>query len=202
MARLAHAFAVVCFITTGCVVPYLYYEHQQAEYRNFRVVTPGHFYRSGQLTPTGFARTVNEYVINTVITLRERDDAKEEDAASRWEEDYCSKNAIKYVRIPARRWWLNDGPTPARKSVERFLEVLRDPEHYPPPILLHCFAGEHRTGAYCAIYRIEFEGWPNEEALAEMKRCGYVNLDREWDVRSFIRLYEPTRRWDVAAAPD
>ena len=153
---------------------------------------PDFLYRSGQLTSTGFERLAHEYGFRTVINLRERDDESDGEEDTRWEETYCATNSIVYVRIPARRWWIKDGPAPARKSVARFLEVLRDPAKYPPPILLHCFAGEHRTGAYCAIYRIEFEGWSNDAALEEMRRCGYVNIDREWDVRSFIRLYQPT----------
>jgi tyrosine-protein phosphatase SIW14 len=192
MARTVRVAIALLFLITGMAVPYFYYEHQQAAFRNFRVVRPGYLYRSGQLTPSGLRRLVHEYGFRTVITLRERDDADEKTAdQSRWEEEYCNQNSIAYVRIPARRWWIKDGPAPARKSVAKFLDVLRDPEHYPPPILLHCFAGEHRTGAYCAIYRMEFDGWSNIEAMAEMKRCGYVNLDKEWDVRSFIRLYQP-----------
>jgi len=193
MGRIAHFAAGVLMATFGVGIVYAYHVHKQKEFRNFRVVKPGYLYRSGQLTPTGLGRLVEEYGFKTIITLRTRDDS-EEHARSNWEEEFCKKNDIVFVRIPARQFWSKEGPPPARKSVARFIEVLSDPEKYPPPILLHCFAGEHRTGAYCAIYRVEFEGWTNEEALAEMRRCGYVNLDREWDVRTFIQLYEPGRQ--------
>jgi protein tyrosine/serine phosphatase len=187
MRLIRHALVVAVFLTCGLAIPYGYYRYQQREYRNFRVVTPGRLYRSGQLTPTGLARIVEEYGIRTVITLREEDGRDD----SHWEKQFCSERDIVFVRIPAREYWSRHGPAPARKSVSRFLQVLGDPDRYPPPILVHCFAGEHRTGAFCAIYRMEIEGWSNEEAMAEMKRCGYGNLEKEWDVRTFLRLYRP-----------
>ncbi|MDZ7380072.1 MAG: tyrosine-protein phosphatase [candidate division KSB1 bacterium] len=188
----------IVLTAVGIAAPYAFHVHRQREYRNFRVVKPGYLYRSGQLTPTGLTRILEEYGIRTVINLREQDGDQGEARSNRWEEELCSKQNVAFVRIPARQWWGKDGPAPARKSVAKFLQVLNDPQKYPPPILLHCFAGEHRTGAYCAIYRMEFEGWTPAEAIAEMKRCGYVNLDREWDVRTFLELYRPTHSPSVA----
>lgn len=36
------------------------------------------------------------------------------------------------------------------------------------PVLAHCWHGSDRTGAICAAYRIVFENWTVEAALAEM----------------------------------
>jgi tyrosine-protein phosphatase SIW14 len=77
------------------------------------------------------------------------------------------------------------------ENVEQFLQILSDPRHHP--VLVHCFAGIHRTGAYCAIYRMEFEGWPRERALLEMKSCGYDNLESEYDIRGYLEQYQPRR---------
>jgi protein-tyrosine phosphatase len=76
-------------------------------------------------------------------------------------------------------------------------------------VLLHCFAGQHRSGAFCAIYRVEFQRWTPAEALDEMRRCGYDNLDAEWDVRNFVLFYQPSWKrpdglphpWSQAAPP-
>ncbi|MCS6975633.1 MAG: tyrosine-protein phosphatase [Gemmatales bacterium] len=198
MARILPYTIGLVFLIAGVAVPYAYHTHREQEYRNFRVVKPGYLYRSGQLTPTGLKRIIEEYGIRTVINLREENRDQGDASSNRWEEELCSKENVAFVRIPARSWWSKDGPPPARRSVARFLEVFRNPDKYPPPILLHCFAGEHRTGAYCAIYRMEFEGWSPAEAIAEMKRCGYVNLDQEWDVRTFLELYRPSQSHSVA----
>jgi protein tyrosine/serine phosphatase len=68
---------------------------------------------------------------------------------------------------------------------------MADPKNYP--VLVHCFAGIHRTGAYTAIYRMEFEGWSNAKAIAEVKACGYTNLDDEWDILNYLERYRPAK---------
>lgn len=169
--------------------PYWYYRFTRKEFRGFREVTPNVLYRSGQFTPNGLAQLVHQYGFRTIITLRAPD---RPDMA--WEEEFCSTNGIEFVRLPAREWWAKDGPAPADAIVKKFFKVVKDPERYPRPILLHCFAGEHRTGAFIALYRIECEGWSNEDALKEMHDCGYVNLDKEWDVRSYVYCFQPSWR--------
>ena len=81
------------------------------------------------------------------------------------------------------------GNAPVDDGVDRFLAVMRDPKNYP--VLIHCFAGIHRTGAYCAVYRMEMEGWSNEQAIAELKSYGYVNFDIEDDIRGYLTTYRP-----------
>ncbi|HEY8506303.1 MAG TPA: tyrosine-protein phosphatase [Gemmataceae bacterium] len=171
-------------------VPLLYSEHREAHRRNFRVVEDGVLYRSGQLSREGLRRVVAEYGIRTVVSLRYPDEPGEPapDAA---EEAECAALGVRHVRVRPRRWWSPDGPPPADETVRQFLEVMDDPS--ARPVLVHCYAGMHRTGALCAIYRMEYEGWSNEQAMREMRHCGYTNLDAEWDVHDYIRGYRPRR---------
>jgi tyrosine-protein phosphatase SIW14 len=67
---------------------------------------------------------------------------------------------------------------------------MADPDNYP--VLVHCFAGIHRTGAYCAIYRMEQEHWDNADAIVEMKAYGYYNLPDERDILGYMEQYQPT----------
>jgi tyrosine-protein phosphatase SIW14 len=157
--------------------------HEEAT-RNFHVVERGVLYRSGQLSLTGFARIVRDHSIRTVISLRDGDqDADQE------EEKYCRRWGITHVRVPPRKWWASKGPAPAEQGLEVFREVMRDPANHP--VLIHCFAGVHRTGAFCAVYRMDFQGWTNEQALAEMRRIGYSTLDGDWDLLTFLEDYRP-----------
>jgi hypothetical protein len=41
---------------------------------------------------------------------------------------------------------------------------------------------------------MEFEHWSNAEALAEMRLCGYVNLDSELDILGYLEDYRPSWR--------
>jgi protein tyrosine/serine phosphatase len=159
--------------------------HQQAQTRNFHVVRPGVLYRSGQMTKEGLLHIINDYHIKTVISLR--DGQSERDRA---EEEFCNSEEIHFVRILPSRWGDEGGCVPVESGVRRFREIMSDPGNHP--VLVHCFAGIHRAGSYCAIYRMEFEHWTNAQAIAEMKSCGYSNLDDELDILGFMELYRPT----------
>ena len=66
---------------------------------------------------------------------------------------------------------------------------MDEKENYP--VLVHCFAGAHRTGAYVAVYRMEYDGWSNEKAIAELRTCGYSTIDGDLDVNEFLSTYRP-----------
>jgi tyrosine-protein phosphatase SIW14 len=172
------------------VGPLAYSRHRHTHARNVRVVHDGVLYRSGQLDLAHLKNLVHDYGIKTVITLRDADRPGDPppDLA---EEEYCRRAEIQHIRISPQRWASPTGFVPARESVEKFLEVLDNPANHP--VLVHCFAGIHRTGAMCAVYRMEYDRWPNAQAIDEVRRCGYRNLDDEWDLRGFLEDYVP--RW-------
>jgi hypothetical protein len=64
---------------------------------------------------------------------------------------------------------------------------MRNPANHP--VLVHCFAGIHRTGAFCAIYRMEFDHWTNAQAIREMRNLGYT--DDHMDVQAYLENYRP-----------
>ena len=175
--------------------PALYYQHQRRHFRNFREVVEGQLYRSGQMSPEGLKKVVHEYGIKTIICLRENDKIDDHNAAQeRWEQSFANQEYVKFVRLPPLRWWAPEGKEPpAMTNVRKFVdEILHDPKTYPRPILIHCFAGEHRTGVYVAIYRMEVDHWTHEQAIEELMRIGYVNFNKEEDVRTFVKNYVPT----------
>jgi len=180
--------AIFAFIVGG---PFAYSRYRQAKYRNFRVVEEGRLYRSGQMSLSALQRTIEEYNIRTVISLRyaERDG----DLPPDWqEEEFCTARGIRFVRIRPREWHdLGQGFVPADQPVAEFLKVMDDRTTYPA--LIHCFAGMHRTGSFCSIYRMEYQRWSNADAMAELKALGYKNLDKEEDVQSYLENYVP--RW-------
>src|SRR3954465_9952500 len=165
-------FALRLLLIAGFIVgPVLFANHQQKQMKNFRVVREGVLYRSGQMTLEGLRRAVHDYGIRTVVSLRDARTPGDTppDAA---EEEFCHDLDILFVRITPRPW---EGPNgeaaPVETGVRKFLEVMEDRSNYP--VLVHCFAGTHRTGAYCALYRMEYEGWRNEQALDELRSMGY-----------------------------
>jgi protein tyrosine/serine phosphatase len=167
--------------------PLAYSRYRQSQYRNFRVVEAGKLYRSGQMSLPALQRTTEEYGIKTVVCF---ESTKRERPLDAEEEKFCENHGIRFVRIRPREWAVDElGNIPAQQPVDQFLSVMDDKNAYP--ILVHCFAGMHRTGSYCAIYRMEYQGWSSAEAIAELKALGYTNLDKEEDVQGFLRGYVP-----------
>lgn len=159
---------------------------------HFRVVDEGVLYRSAQLTPAGLERVIHDQGINTVISFRDVEAGKAITPPDEWEELFCAKRGVNYVRMPLRHWATINGVPQAEENVTRFLAIMRDPKNYP--VLVHCFRGVHRTGTYCAIYRMEFQGWSNQEAMEELHELGYENLYKEEDVRTYLETYKPRRK--------
>ena len=190
MAQVVRLGLVLTIATVLFGGPILYSQYRQAEVRGFRAVREGVLYRSGQMSLSGLKRILREYGIKTVISLR--DAVHPGQTPPDWrEEQYCKAEEITYHRITPERWWASDNSVPAAKGVRRFRDIMDDPANYP--VLVHCFAGIHRTGAYCAVYRMEYEHWPNEKAIAEMRDCGYRNIDDEYDLLGYLETYQP--RW-------
>jgi tyrosine-protein phosphatase SIW14 len=171
-------------------VPLSYAYYRQTNIRNLHAVRDGVLYRSGQLSIAGLRSVVHDYGIRTVITLRDSFDPNDPppDLA---EENFCLAEAIRYVRISPRTWWAPAGEAPpARPGVDRFLEVMKDPSNYP--VLIHCYAGIHRTGAFCAVYRMEIDHWSNKRAIDELMAAGYRTLPDDWDLLEFLETFQPT----------
>jgi protein tyrosine/serine phosphatase len=180
------ALFIVALLIVG---PLAYARSRQTALRNFHVVQEGVLYRSGQMSLGGVQRVIHDFRIKTVITLRDAKSPKDGPPDGD-EESYCKSEGLKYVRIPPRPWWASDGTIPAEQGIQRFREIMKDPSNYP--VLVHCFAGIHRTGAYCAVYRMEHDHWTNAQAIAEMKSCGYSNLDDEFDILGYLEHYRPS----------
>lgn len=184
--------SLVLLLAAG--VPLVFSANRQHHLRNFRVMEDGELYRCGQLTPAGLERVIHDYGIKTVVTLRTaRDPSMPYPDA--WEKDVCDARGLRHVRIVPRVWGVNEkGEVPAEEGVREFLKVMDDPANHP--VLLHCFAGVHRTGAMCAVYRMEYSRWGVDRALAEMEWFGYDPEDMHEHVGAYLRSYRP--RWKTS----
>lgn len=173
--------------------PFAYKAAKHRTYRNFRVVEEGVLYRSGQMSPAGFERVCRERGVRTVIKLRDANDEKATDvAADEAEEGYCRANGIVFHRVLPKDWEEGaDGKVPMEENLRWFERAMGDPAQTPRPVLVHCFAGIHRTGAMVATYRMKFQGWSNAEAVAELKACGHPTTTYVGNLIPFLLTYRP-----------
>jgi len=72
---------------------------------------------------------------------------------------------LQEIHLPMRTRWFDD---------EDALDALRAVRaaQEKGPVLIHCKHGQNRTGLVAALYRMVYQGWSKEEALAEMRSFG------------------------------
>jgi protein tyrosine/serine phosphatase len=125
---------------------------------NFGVVSP-QLFRGAQPRDPGVAE-LRRLGVDIVVNFRH-----EADQIAR-ERLQVEAQHMRYVSIP---WRGRDDPK--TEQVAELLRLLRDnPDR---TVFVHCQRGAERTGVMVASYRISHDGWPPQQALAEMKAFGF-----------------------------
>ncbi|MBC7909805.1 MAG: tyrosine-protein phosphatase [Pyrinomonadaceae bacterium] len=145
---------------------------QYTELPNFYQINEN-LYRGAQPKSGGIEKLV-ELGIKTIINLRDDD----ERALSEGREAQAA--GLRYFNVPLAR---QARPTDAQ--VEQVLSLINAAENQP--VFIHCKRGSDRTGTIIAVYRIEHDGWMEEEAREEAERHGMF----WWKIqmKSYIRGY-------------
>lgn len=120
---------------------------------NLHQLTP-QVYRGAQPDAAGM-RELERMGIRTVLNLR----------GLHSDHDELAGTGLAYRHITFQTWHAED------EDVVEFLRIVSKPENLP--IYIHCHHGSDRTGTMCAIYRMAFQGWSKQEAIAEMTQGGF-----------------------------
>jgi protein tyrosine/serine phosphatase len=153
--KIGIAILVLVLIGTG---KYVYDRHIN---HNFMTITEGKVYKSGVIPPDEIADYVQKYHIKSIVDLRfpgTGDDVNNPEIPA---ELTAEKDAV--AKLPGVNYFNNGcDQVPEQKNVDSFLKIMDNPANYP--VLIHCYHGIGRSQLFSAIYRIEYEGWTNEEA--------------------------------------
>ena len=183
-------------------IPGMYYRVVYDTQKRFREVSAGRFYRCGQMTADAFRKKIGDHGIKVVINLQDEfpDPLLSNgywDSPHIRESQVCEEAGAKYVFlswIGERGLLAKNLATPDNRPVviDDFLKICD--EANGKPILLHCMAGLHRTGALTAVYRMEYEGWSVEEAMRELRANGYgdrkANQSNDY-IAEYLYQYKP-----------
>ena len=136
----------------------------------FETISKDKVYKSALIPPEKLEGFLVDNKIKTVIDLLDPGVQDKLNPATQAEidaEDKAVKEIdkkhglnIKHINIPS-------GQVPNKKTLSKFYEILDDKSNYP--VLIHCYHGTGRAQIYSAIYRMEYEGWKNEDARAKTR---------------------------------
>lgn len=136
-----------------------------------------YLYRGTQPSKRGL-RNLRRLGIDTIVDLR-----GEFRSEMKREREYAAKLGMRLVLIPGNGW----SPPKDEQAAEFFALLAERPRH---KIFLHCRLGGDRRGVFLATYRIAFDGWTPEQALAEMHRFHYHGFWHPEMTRTFVIFRE------------
>jgi protein tyrosine phosphatase (PTP) superfamily phosphohydrolase (DUF442 family) len=160
LSRRSIAFVIVAVVLIGGAGA-LWYQYAHPVH-HFAEVDSGILYRCGQPDEAQFALLAERYHLRTVVNLRGTE------GNAPWyvvEQRFCADHHLNFVTLD-----LIDREH-IRSNLRRFLEVVADAANRP--VLVHCEVGTARTGFAVAAYRIVFQKWSFEAALADAKRFNF-----------------------------
>jgi tyrosine-protein phosphatase SIW14 len=187
-------------------IPFAHYRASFERTKRLREVTPGVFYRSGQMTVAGYEDAVERLKIRTIVNLR--DDAPDPDVRQSYfnsrtvkESTLCRRLGVNWVFIPPDLIPKTQIPAARPAAIDKFLELLDDKSAYP--ILVHCNAGLNRTGVIVAVYRMEHDGWTPRQAWDELRFNGFGEFTSTADnnyITQYVLSYQAGLRRRTAMA--
>jgi len=200
MANFVRKMFIIALAVFVIGAPLLYWRYHLTTTKRLREVTPGRFYRSGQMTVTGFEDTLEKRHIRMVINVQnEFPDPDLRLSFLDWrtekESEVCRRHGVKYIFLNADLVSRRTVPGNQPQVITQFLQIMDDPANYP--VLINCKAGLHRTGCLVAVYRMEYEGWSAHESIEEMKDMGFGEMactSANDYITQYVLAYEPRRR--------
>jgi protein tyrosine/serine phosphatase len=159
---------------------------------SFETVTENKVYKSGFVPPNEIESYVKKYNIKSVIDLRMPGTNDlilnpEIPGELQAEKDAVAKiKGVNYFSNPSEQ-------VPDKKSVDNFLKIMDNPDNYP--VWIHCYHGTGRARLYSAIYRIEYEGFTNEQARLDTRTfVKFSSFDNGTPKGEYLKAYKSRKQ--------
>jgi protein tyrosine/serine phosphatase len=159
---------------------------------NFKEITEGKVYKSGVIPPNEIADYAKKYNIKSIIDLRfpgTNDLVNNPEIPS---ELTAEEDAVKSIE-GLQYFNVGSDQVPKQEVIDRYLEIMDNPDNYP--VLIHCYHGEGRAPLFSALYRIEYEGWNNNDARKATRfMTKFSSFDEGKPKGDFLLNYKPRNK--------
>ncbi|WP_179320455.1 dual specificity protein phosphatase family protein [Winogradskyella helgolandensis] len=156
---------------------------------NFKAITEGKVYKSGVIPPDELEDYISEHNIKSVIDLRYPgtndliNNPEIPEQLTREKEAIEKIDNVNYYNVGSRQ-------VPDQPTVDKFLEIMDNDDNYP--VLIHCYHGEGRAPLFSAIYQMEYEDMPNEEARDKTRvLLKWSSFDDGKPKGEYLKNYKP-----------
>jgi tyrosine-protein phosphatase SIW14 len=187
--RVLIGIAVALVVTGGAIAAWEGWLEDRLIAKRWGEVVPGKIYRSGQVSAALIGTKLREHQIRDIVQLSGDDPADLDQAAEH--------KAARELGIAVHRCPLIGDGTGDPQNYVRALAAIAQAQDNGRAVLVHCHAGSQRTGGVVACYRMLFEGWSFDRALAEMEHYGW-RPDRDAVLQKYLERHLPEIRARVA----
>lgn len=179
-------------VVLGITGKYVYDRHIN---HNFMTITEGKVYKSGVIPPDEIADYVKKYKIKSIVDLRfpgTGDDVNNPEVPA---ELIAEKQAVE--KIPGVNYFNNGSDqVPKQENLDSFFKIMDNQANYP--VLIHCYHGIGRAQMYSALYRIEYEGFSNEEARSKAAfPVMFSSFDDGKPKGEYLKAYKSRKQKDI-----
>ena len=179
-------------VVLGITGKYVYDRHIN---HNFMTITEGKVYKSGVIPPDEIADYVKKYKIKSIVDLRfpgTGDDVNNPEVPA---ELIAEKQAVE--KIPGVNYFNNGSDqVPKQENLDSFFKIMDNQDNYP--VLIHCYHGIGRAQMYSALYRIEYEGFSNEEARSKAAfPVMFSSFDDGKPKGEYLKAYKSRKQKDI-----
>jgi tyrosine-protein phosphatase SIW14 len=163
--------------------------------KRFQALREGVCYRVAQPSELGLAWLVHAHGMRTILSLRLEDPQVAEGLVSVGEPGGERESTL-VSALGARHahWPMGEEacwPWVSPWQFEEFFKLFDEPDNLP--VAFHCVGGRHRTGTMSALFRLEFDRWTPDRALAEMLAFDFgkpVKI-QEHNLRTYLPRPQP-----------
>ena len=162
---------------------------------NFETISDGKVYKSGVIPPDELELYVKAHQIKSVVDLRfpgTQDLVNNPEIPKELTEEKEAITKLKNVN------YFNNGSdqVPTQENLDYFFKIMDNKANYP--VLIHCYHGVGRAEMYSALYRIEYEGWTNEQARQGVRTLvKWSSFDDGTPKGEYLKAYKSRKEFGI-----